>query len=186
VLECGSSNDVGAQGVTSSKSKATIPAERPKVGVGHGRANIVGNSGTAMELDLRTCLEQLLATGQGNKVTEIMSWLRNSAVNTIEDRAKPAEKNQMGLLGVQKEFHRGLLSKTTESPLNSRKRNNLGYLTKSGNSSRMGLDASQQLPGLYELTRQDCEVNAPLNDTSRLLNGSELLTALDYTDDPFV
>ncbi|CAG7817412.1 unnamed protein product, partial [Allacma fusca] len=143
-----------------------------------GRGNPIENS-PSMELDLRSCLEQLLATGQGNKVTEIMSWLRNSAV---EDRTKPPEKNYMGLLGVHKDIQRGMLRK--EPSPNIRKRNNLGSLMNPGNSSRRGLDMSQQLPGLYELTRQDCEVNAPLNGTSRLLNGSELLTALDYTDDP--
>ena len=44
------------------------------------------------------------------------------------------------------------------------------------------------LPGLLELTRQDCEVNAPLNESSCLLSGADLLTALenDVAEDSLV
>ena len=62
-----------------------------------------------------------------------------------------------------------------------------GLLSTLGTTSSVG-PYNLTLPGLLELTRQDCEVNAPLNESSCLLSGAELLTALenDNVEDPFV
>lgn len=72
---------------------------------------------------------------------------------------------------------RSISSLTEDHHLNpARKRNLFGILL--GHSGG-------GMPNLCELTRQDCEVNAPLNDYSSLLQGSDLIRALeqDYLND---